>query len=39
MMAYVEKTWQQWLGPLVPQLPSFDVVIREPRPEIEDLIS
>jgi predicted nucleotidyltransferase component of viral defense system len=39
MMAYVEKTWQQWLGPLVPQLPSFDVVIRELRPQIEDLIS
>jgi len=23
MLAYVEKTWNQWLGPLVPGLPTF----------------
>jgi predicted nucleotidyltransferase component of viral defense system len=39
MMAYVEKTWDQWLGPLVPQLPSFAVVIRELQPQIQALIS
>ncbi|MBU4175152.1 MAG: nucleotidyl transferase AbiEii/AbiGii toxin family protein [Actinobacteria bacterium] len=22
MLAYIEKTWNQWLGPLVPGLPS-----------------
>ncbi|HDL86221.1 MAG TPA: nucleotidyl transferase AbiEii/AbiGii toxin family protein [Candidatus Acetothermia bacterium] len=39
MLAYVEKTWQQWLGPLVPELPPFETVIGELRPQIESLIS
>ena len=30
MLAYVEKTWEQWLGPLVPSLPSFQTVICVP---------
>jgi hypothetical protein len=38
MMAYVEKTWNQWLGPLVPRLPPFDTVVGEHRVEISDLI-
>jgi len=39
MLAYVEKTWQQWLGPLVPELPTFETMIRELRPQIVSLIS
>ena len=38
MLAYVEKTWDQWLGPLVPGLPSYRTVIGELRPQIEDII-
>jgi len=39
MMTYVEKTWEQWLGPLVPGLPSFEIVIGELRPQIASLVS
>jgi hypothetical protein len=35
MLAYVEKTWTQWLGPLVPGLPSYETVIGELRPQVE----
>ena len=34
MLAYVGKTWNQWLGPLVPDLPPFDIVIGDLRPQI-----
>jgi len=37
MMAYVEKTWTQWLAPLVPRLPSFATVIGDLRPQIDTL--
>lgn len=39
MLAYVERTWDQWLGPLVPQLPAFERVIGELRPQVAALIS
>lgn len=39
MLKYVEKTWDQWLGPLVPDLPSFQTVIGELRPEIAGLLA
>jgi predicted nucleotidyltransferase component of viral defense system len=39
MLTYVEKAWQQWLGPLVPELPTFEIVIGELRPQIVSLIS
>ena len=39
MLAYVEETWEQWLGPLVPGLPSFDIVVGELRPRVAGLIS
>ncbi len=39
MLAYVEKTWQQWLDPLIPELPTFETVIRELRPQIVSLVS
>jgi predicted nucleotidyltransferase component of viral defense system len=38
MLTYVGKTWNQWLGPLVPGLPQFDTVISELRPQIESLL-
>ncbi len=38
MLANVEKTWDQWLGPLVPGLPSFQIVIGELRPQVAVLI-
>jgi predicted nucleotidyltransferase component of viral defense system len=39
MLAYVEKTWNQWLGPLVPGLPSFETVIGGLRPQIAALVT
>ena len=38
MLAYVEKTWEQWLGPLVPGLPTFQTVIGELRPRVAALV-
>jgi predicted nucleotidyltransferase component of viral defense system len=38
MLAYVEKTWDQWLGPLVPSLPGFRTVIGELRPWVADIV-
>lgn len=34
ILAYVEETWEQSLGVLVPGLPSFDTVAGELRPQI-----
>jgi len=39
MLSYVKKTWNQWLGTLVPGLPPVEIVIGELRPQIENLIS
>lgn len=39
MLAYVEKTWEQWLGPLVPGLPTFKTVIGELRPQIAEFVT
>ena len=38
MLADVARTWQQSLGPLVPGLPPFDVIIGDLRPSIEALL-
>ncbi len=38
MLAYIEKTWDQWLGPVVPRLPPFQTVIGELRPEVAALV-
>jgi hypothetical protein len=27
LLDYVAKTWEQWLGPLVPELPQFNFVV------------
>jgi predicted nucleotidyltransferase component of viral defense system len=39
MMSYVSRTWEQWLGQLVPDLPSCDTVIQELRPRIDRLLA
>jgi predicted nucleotidyltransferase component of viral defense system len=39
MLKYVEKTWEQWLGPLISKLPSFETVISGLRPQIMALFS
>jgi len=38
MIAHVARTWHTWLGPLVADLPLFDVVIEELRPQIDALM-
>ncbi len=38
MLVYVEKTWDQWLDPLVPGLPTFDTVIGELRLQVASLV-
>ena len=39
MLAYVERTWEQWLGPLVPGLPAYETVLGELRPQIERIVA
>jgi len=39
MLHYIEKTWEQWLGPLIPDLPDFVTVIDDLRPRIALLVS
>lgn len=39
MLAYVEKTWDQWLGPLVPGLPTYGTVVGELRPQVDALLA
>ena len=39
LLAYVQKTWSQWIGSLVPDLPAFETVIGELRPQIASLVS
>lgn len=39
MLTHVERTWNEWLGPLVPNLPSFNTVMTDLRPRIKALLS
>lgn len=39
MLAYVAKTWRQWLAPLVPGLPPFETVISELRTQVAEIVS
>lgn len=39
MLAYVERTWSQWLGNLVPNLPSFQTVMGQLRPQIVTILN
>jgi predicted nucleotidyltransferase component of viral defense system len=38
-LTFVEKTWEKWLEPLVPQLPPFGLVIDELRPQVDALLA
>lgn len=37
MLRTVEQTWKPWLGPLVPELPSYATVIAALRPKVAEL--
>jgi predicted nucleotidyltransferase component of viral defense system len=39
MLAYVERTWEDWLAPLVTELPALSTVIGELRPRVEEIIT
>ena len=39
MLAHVQSTWNQWLEPLVPDLPPFETVVGSLRPQIAQLLS
>jgi predicted nucleotidyltransferase component of viral defense system len=38
LLAYVKRTWKNWLGPLVTDLPPFDLVNEELQPMIAAII-
>ena len=38
MLDYIERTWDQWLGTLVPGLPLYTTVIGELRPMVEAVV-
>lgn len=37
LLDYIAKTWEQWLDPLVPELPSFKLVIDDLKQKIYKL--
>jgi len=37
LLDYIDKTWEQWLGPLVPDLPPFKLVIGDLKQKIYKL--
>jgi len=39
MLDYIDKTWDRWLGSLVPDIPMFEVVIKELLPLIFSLLT
>ncbi len=38
ILSHVRRTWRQWLGPLVPDLPPLDTVVGELRPQIASFL-
>ena len=38
MLVNVEKTWEQWLGPLMSDLPAFETVVGALRPRVVKLV-
>jgi len=38
MLSTVDKTWTQWLEPLVPKLPPYNLVMETLRPQIAALL-
>jgi predicted nucleotidyltransferase component of viral defense system len=39
ILSGVERTWEQWLGPLVPDLPPYRRVIEDLRPQVAALLA
>lgn len=39
MMTNIKKTWSQWLGPLVRNLPPYDMVVVELKSELKNLLT
>ena len=39
LLTQVARTWHQWLGPLVPELPPFASVVDELRPRVTALLA
>lgn len=39
VLEVVEKTWDQWLGPLVPNLPPYTTAIEALRPQVAALLN
>lgn len=39
ILVNVRQTWNQWLGPLVPRLPSYETVLAELRPKVTNLLN
>ena len=39
VLVNVEETWEQWLGPLVSDMPAFETVIGALRPRVAKLVS
>ena len=37
LLDYTAKIWEQWLGPLVPELPPFEIVINSLEQKLFDL--
>lgn len=37
ILDYVAKTWEQWLGPLVPELPIFEPLKEDLKQKFFDL--
>jgi hypothetical protein len=39
ILSVVETTWKQWLGPLVSDLPPYEIVIAAVRASVSDLLA
>jgi len=37
LLDYIAETWEQWLGPLIPELPPFEPVIDNLKQKLSDL--
>jgi len=39
LLSLVEKTWEQWLGPLLPELPAYKMVIEDLKHQVSLLLA
>ena len=39
MLAYVEDTWEAFLQPLMLDLPPFELIIKDIRPQLKELLN